>query len=384
MEQQARAFEEAIIWLHPGSGVPADSVGWVRAEAAPSSDSPPRLAAEIDLGALPETLWRGYGPRRGWLRLSLDALGEPVVFYSAAARGPVRSRVPLWRLTPTPRQAAPVAPTDLGYDLGHPRSQPVDLSTALDLLGRLCNELAASAAVLDRLEAEARPATPDPAGSNGIWGRMLRSRPAPRPAPRVIANPGILVTGRKDIAAAQAVLDRLFETLDRLHSALPPEAPALIAAALAHVELPFFLAEAAPDVPATDGAPAPLRIYQRNVPASRSARGPEGAPSSLWAEDWQAELAARACALVHSAPETMAPAARAFWAAQVQSRDAAEPVSMGDVRSTGDGPVAVLLRLPSLPHAGWDWGADALEICLPLRALAEGDFSPVFGLWTET
>ncbi|WP_417523066.1 hypothetical protein [Marinovum sp.] len=382
MEQQARALADEIIWLHPVSGTPADSVGWVRAQPAANAEAAPRLSAEIDLSALPETIWRGYGPRRGWLRLSLDARGEPLVFYSAAARGPMQSPAPLWRLTPSPL-AAEVITAVQAYDLTKPASQPIDLPTALELLGRICGVLAESAAVLDRLEAESRPSAPEPAGSNGIWGRMLRSRPAPTPAPRAIANPGIFITGRRDIATAQSVLDRLFESLERLQGDLPPEAMPLIAAALSHVDLPFFLTEPAPDIPAAPGAPEPLRIYQRNVPADRSARAAEGTPGSTWAEDWQGTLTRRACSLMQSAPETLPAAARAHWAAHLERQKAPAPVAIGDIRRTGNGPIAVLLRLPSLPQAGWDWGADALEICLPLAALAEGDFSPAFGLWRE-
>ncbi|MGY3439170.1 MULTISPECIES: DUF1963 domain-containing protein [unclassified Marinovum] len=391
MEQRAPLLDDDTVWLYPTTDTPDTALGWIGGRpdlphgmAAPKAA---RFLAQIDMSALPAALWRGRGPRRGWLRLFLAENGQPIVIHSTQKGTPTNGTDTLRRdLARTPYPAAP--PEPLAFDLSHPSCQPVNLASALELMAALHAELDRSVAYLDKLSAEASAedasaqAEQKP-GANGIWGRMLRSAPQPRRMARPIANPGILHTGHQDIAAARATLARIDDLLDRVQDELPPEGLALICDVLGHLELPLFLSEPAPDLPTVAEEPEPVRIYQRNVPAVRSAWGPEGTPRSRWAEDWHLMLAARACAMLATDKEALPPEARADWEAYLASTAEATTLAMGDVTFTAEGPVASLLRLPRAPLIGWNWQAEALEICLPLAALAEGDFSQSTARWTE-
>lgn len=392
MHHRAHAPQDDITWLCPAATGQDSGIGWVGGAPClapgaqwPQSDgAPASFLAQVDLAALPRTLWRGYGPREGWLRLFLGADGTPHLRRSASKGAPTGTRDtgPAWPLAFAPAPARP-APED-PFDLTSPACQPVDLATARALLAAIGAELDRGEAFLEALTPGTTDAPQDRPGANGIWGRILRSRNAPTPQAPAIANPGVLLTGRKDIAAARAILLRLGEALDRAAEPLPQGAIALLCDALGHLELPLFQTDPAPDLPRAPGAPAPIRIHPRNVPVTRSARAPQGLPGSSWAERWQAQLTVRALHLLARRPGTLPAPARAAWSRVLSREAAAATCAMGEVRATADGPLAVVMRLPATPLFGWEWGSQALEICLPLEALAEGDFDQGFALWPET
>lgn len=391
MQHRAQAPQDDITWLRPAVTGQDAGIGWIGGAPClpqgahwPQSDgAPATFLAQIDLSALPHGLWRGYGPRDGWVRLFLRADGTPHLLRSAVkgTLAPTEDTGPAWplALAPAPARAEPAPP----FDLTSPACQPVDLATARALIETLKTELDRAQAFLDALSSETGAAPRDRPGANGIWGRILRSRTTVVPQDPVIANPGVLQTGRKEISAAREILDRLSEVLDRAREPLPPGAIALLCDALGHVELPLFQSEAAPDVPIAPGEPDPIRIHQRNVPVTRSARAPQGLPGSSWAERWQAQLTARALHLLAYTPEAIPAPARASWTRALAREAASAACALGEVRETADGPLAVVMRLPATPLFGWEWGSEALEICLPLEALARGDFSQSFALWPE-
>lgn len=391
MEHRAHAPQDDITWLRPAATGPDAGIGWIgggpclpQGAQWPQSDGAPAIfLAQIDLAALPGGLWHGYGPRDGWLRLFLGADGTPHLLRSAlkGAPAPAEDTGPAWplALAPAPARPEPAPP----FDLTSPACQPVDLATARALIETLEAELDRAQAFLDGLDPETGSAPQDRPGANGIWGRILRSRTTVAPQAPVIANPGVLQTGRKDIAATRGILTRLSEVLDRAADPLPPGAIALLCDALGHVDLPLFASEAAPDVPIAPGETDPIRIHQRNVPVTRSARAPQGMPGSSWAERWQAQLTARALHLLARSPKVLSAPARAAWTRVLAREAASAACALGEVRETADGPLAVVMRLPATPLFGWEWGSEALEICLPLEALAEIDFSQSFALWPE-
>lgn len=392
MEHRAHAPQDDVTWLRPAATGQDAGIGWIgggpclpQGAQWPRSDEAPAIfLAQIDLAALPGGLWRGYGPREGWLRLFLGADGTPHLLHTAlkGAPAPGEDTGRAWPLIRAPAPARPEPATS--FDLTSPACQPVDLATARVLIETIEAELDRAQAFLDALSPETGGAPQDRPGANGIWGRILRSRATVAPQAPVIANPGVLLTGRKEIAAARAILSRLSEVLDRARDPLPTGAIALLCDTLGQVDLPLFQSEPAPDVPIAPGEPDPIRIHQRNVPVTRSARAPQGMPGSSWAERWQAQLTARALHLLARTPEALPVPARAVWT-QVLTREAASATcALGELRETADGPLAVVMRLPATPLFGWEWGSEALEICLPLAALAEGTFSPCFALWPET
>lgn len=391
MEHRAHAPQDDITWLRPAVTGQDAGIGWIGGAPClpqgahwPQSDgAPATFLAQIDLSALPHGLWRGYGPRDGWLRLFLRADGTPHLLRTPlkGTPAPTEDTGPAWplALAPVPGRPEPAPP----FDLTSPACQPVDLATARALLTAVDAELDRAQAFLDALSTEIHTAPQDRPGANGIWGRILRSRSSVAPQKPVIANPGLLLTGSRDIAAARAILSRLTEVLDRAREPLPRGAIALLCDTLGHVDLPLFQTEAAPDVPVATGEADPIRIHQRNVPVTRSAKAPQGMPGSSWAERWQAQLTARALHLLARTPEAIPAPARAAWARTLTREAAGAACALGEVRETADGPLAVLMRLPATPLFGWEWGSEALEICLPLAALADGDLNQCFALWPE-
>lgn len=394
MAHRAPAPQDEITWLQPAvQGSAAKAIGWIGgAPCLPPATRWPRhgtarFLAQVNMAALPQGLWRGYGPRSGWLRVFLDPDGTPQLVHTQdkglpAAIEDVGDAGPAWPLAPV--ATAPEMPPAPEFDLDNPACQPVDLGSARMLLAAIGAELDRAQAFLDLLDRSLDAATPqDRPGANGIWGRILRNQSAATPRPRVIANPGVLVTGRKDIAAARDILARLGEALDRARDPLPDGAVALLCDALRDLRLPIFLSEPAPDIAIAPGEADPIRIFQRDVPVTRSARAPAGMPGSDWAERWQAALTARALHLLPRRPETLTETARAAWTRAQGRAAAAARCALGDVRDTVHGPVAVVMRLPATPLTGWNWDAEALEICLPLQTLAEGDFRQPFALWPD-
>lgn len=414
MAQRAHAPQDDVTWLHPvatGSThqQTATPAGWIGGRPTLPDDLdwpmaggiPAGFLAQINLSRLPKETWRGYGPQSGWLRVFLTHDGAPILIHSPAfgdtatppldttLRWQSAAQAPRWDLQIGPMPQPPVtiaAPT--GFDLAHPGCQPIDLATVRSLIAALHRVLDESDAFLTKLQADQKTPAPAPEpeqpGANGIWGNILRAKPkVVATGQRRIANPAILLSGAADVDTARTILVRLERKLEHAGDHLPPEALALICAALEHVKLPLFQTEAAPDL-AQEGVPdTPIRIYQRNVPATKSAWAPRGTPRSRWAEDWQQELANLARAAVAQAPDMMPPAARAFWSADVAQLAHGATCSAGALHATTQGELATLLRLPSNLLTGWDWGAEALDFCLPLAALAQGDFTKGQVLWQD-
>lgn len=395
MEQRAPLPQDELVRLCPTPEAGPTAAGWIGGlPSLPAGAAWPRsegrralFLAQINLAALPAGLWRGCGARDGWLRVFLDATGRPRLIRSALEGMPEagETAIPRWPLArATAPRRAPADRAETPFDLADPACRPVDAGTARGLIAALTNELDRAESFLDAVVTQTRTAPQERPGGNGIWGRILRAQPRDTPQAMVLANPGILISGRAEIAKARAVLTRLATALERAGETLSHAAIALLCDSLRHVSLPFFLTEPAPDQRRDTGGADPVRIYQRNVPATRSARAPAGTPGSGWAETWRRSLATRALDLAARDPDSLPRHACDTWLRRMQRETEAATCHLGEVRNTADGPVAVLMRLPATPLTGWDWGGAALEICLPLDALDRGDFGRAFTLWPET